>query len=158
MAIVIRDAGPGDVGTLLRLVRELAAFEERPDAVRASEADLIRDGFGAERRFEACLAEIDGRVAGFALFFPNYSTWEGRPGLFLEDIFVSAWARRHGVGRALLRHLAAIAIARGWARLDLNVLTWNPARGFYEALGIGELEGWVPYRIDGAALKRLARG
>ncbi|HZS84781.1 MAG TPA: GNAT family N-acetyltransferase [Stellaceae bacterium] len=154
--IEIREAVPSDAGALLGLIKDLAAYERQPDAVAATEADLLRDGFGTERRFEAVLAAVDGRAAGFALFFPNYSTWEGRAGLYLEDLFVAEWARRYGVGRRLIACLAAIAVRRGWTRLDLSVLDWNPARGFYERLGFAYRQEWLPYRLDRAALRRLA--
>jgi GNAT superfamily N-acetyltransferase len=156
--IQIRDARPEDAGTLLRLVKELAAFERAPDAVVATEADYVRDGFGPERRFEAVLAHVDERPAGYALFFPNWSTWEGRAGLYLEDIYVCEWARRFGVGRRLMRHLAGIAVARGWARFDFQVLSWNPARQFYQRLGFGLRDEWLPYRLDGEALAKFAAG
>ena len=121
-SITLRVAVAEDVGILLDLVRELAIYEKMPDAVVATEADLLRHGFGPERRFEALLALVDGRPAGFALFYPNFSTWQGRPGLFLEDLFVAEWARKHGVGRRLMARLAAIALERDWARFDLSVL------------------------------------
>jgi GNAT superfamily N-acetyltransferase len=159
MQIAVRAAIPQDVGTILHFVRELATFEREPDAVAATEADLLRDGFGPQPRFEARIAELDGEPAGFALFFHNYSTWEGRAGLFLEDIYVTESARRHGVGRRLVEDLAALAVERGCARFDLSVLQWNPARRFYETLGFRHLEEWLPYRLDGAALKAfVARG
>jgi GNAT superfamily N-acetyltransferase len=158
MSIIhIRAATPEDVGTLLAFVRALAAFEQMPDAVGASEADLLRDGFGPAPRFEARLALLDGKPCGFSVFFTSYSTWEGRPGLFLEDLFVEDWARGHGVGRRLVADLAAIALARGYRRLDLSVLDWNPARAFYERLGIRHEEGWLPYRASAAALAALAQ-
>jgi len=155
-AITLRTATAEDVGILLDLVRQLALYEKQPEAVIATEADLRRHGFGPERRFEALLALVDGKPAGFALFFPNFSTWEGRPGLFLEDLFVAEWARKHGVGRRLMARLAAIALERGWARFDLSVLNWNPARRFYHRIGMRHLEEWLPYRVDGAALRALA--
>jgi GNAT superfamily N-acetyltransferase len=155
--LAIRAATAEDVGTILGFVRALAEFERRPDAVRASEADLLRDGFGANPRFEARLALVDGTPCGFSLFFTTYSTWEGRPGLYLEDIFVADWARRRGAGRALLADLARLALERDYRRLDLSVLDWNPARGFYERLGIRENAGWLPYRVSGPALAALAR-
>jgi ribosomal protein S18 acetylase RimI-like enzyme len=154
---LIRAATREDVGLLLDFVRELARFERAPDAVVASEADLLRDGFGPTPRFESRLAFLDDKPAGFTLFFTTYSTWEGRPGLYLEDIFVSEWARRSGLGRRLVADLGALAVARGYRRLDLSVLDWNPARAFYERLGIGHHAGWLPYRADGAALAALAR-
>jgi GNAT superfamily N-acetyltransferase len=156
MTIEIRPATAEDAGTLLALVKALAVYEKKPDAVKATEADLLRDGFGPTPRFEALLAFVDGAPAGFALYFADYSTWEGRPGLFLEDLFVAETARRRGVGRALLVELARIVVARGWGRLNLNVLTWNPARDFYHAIGFAHMAEWAPYRIDGAALRRLA--
>jgi len=155
--IVLRFATVEDAGILLALVRELAIYEQVPDAVQATEDDFRRHGFGAERRFEALLAFVDGRPAGFALFFPNFSTWLGRPGLYLEDIFVAEWARKSGVGRRLMTRIAAIAVERGWGRLDFWVLHWNPARDFYHRLGVSHMEEWLPYRADGAALAALAR-
>ena len=155
--ITLRFATAEDAGVLLALVRELAIFENAPDAVLATEADLRRHGFGPEPRFEALLAFVDGRAAGFALFFPNFSTWLGKPGLFLEDIFVSEWARKLGVGRRLMARLAAIAVERGWGRFDFSVLHWNPARGFYHRLGVRHMEEWLPYRAEGDVLAALAR-
>lgn len=155
-AITVRAARREDVGTLLGFVRDLAAFEREPDAVNASEADLLRDGFGPVPRFEARLALIDAKPCGFSLFFTTYSTWEGRPGLYLEDLYVADWARRRGVGRRLLADLAALALARDYRRLDLSVLDWNPARGFYERIGIHQNAGWLPYRLRGEALAMLA--
>jgi len=155
--ISLRFATADDVGTLLELVRALALYEKAPEAVVATEADFLRHGFGPERRFEALLAFVGGRPAGFALFFPNFSTWLGRPGLYLEDIFVLEWARKLGVGRRLMARLAAIAVERGGGRLDFWVLHWNPARDFYHRLGIRHMQEWLPYRAEGAALEALAR-
>jgi GNAT superfamily N-acetyltransferase len=156
-AVTVRAAGPEDVGTILDFVRALARFERMPNAVSASEADLLRDGFGPEPRFEARIALIDDKPCGFTLFFTSYSTWEGRPGLYLEDIYVVEAARRSGVGRALLADLAKIALERDYRRLDLSVLDWNPARGFYERIGIRHNSGWLPYRISGEMLADLAK-
>jgi GNAT superfamily N-acetyltransferase len=155
--IEIRAATPADVPTILRFVRELAAFERQPDAVKASEADLLRDGFGEARRFEARIGLVDGAAQGFTLFFPTYSTWEGRTGIWLEDLYVAPAARGTGLGRALIADLAAIAVARGCRRLDLSVLDWNPARGFYERLGVERLQSWLQYRVTGDALATLAQ-
>jgi GNAT superfamily N-acetyltransferase len=154
--IRVRFATLEDVGLLLQFVRELAAFEKKPDAVVASEDDLRRYGFGPERRFEALLAFVGGKPAGFALFFPDFSTWRGRPGLYLEDIFVHEWARRLGVGRRLMARLAAIAVERDWPALRFMVLDWNPARGFYHRLGAGHRAEWLPYAATGDALRHLA--
>jgi GNAT superfamily N-acetyltransferase len=155
-AIALRFATAEDAGLLLQLIRELATYERAPDAVIASEDDLRRHGFGPERRFEALLASIDDKPAGFALFYPDFSTWFGRPGLFLEDLFVREWARGRGVGRRLMARLAAIAIERGWPALHFNVLDWNPARGFYQRLGIEARSAWVPYGATDGVLHRLA--
>ena len=158
MTIEIRSATEEDAGTLLSLIKDLAIYEKKPvSVVEATEEDLKRDGFGLNRRFEARLAFIDNKAVGFTLFFPDYSTWEGRAGLFLEDIFVAESARRRGVGRALMADLAATALARGWRRINFRVLTWNPAREFYHALGFAHIDEWLPYRIDGDGLRKLAR-
>ena len=154
--ITVRSATAADVGTILRFVKGLAAFEHEPDAVKATEADLLRDGFGPQPKFEVLIAEAEQEPVGFALFFPTYSTWEGRPGVHLEDIFVVEQMRGQGVGQALVTRLAAIAVERDCARLELSVLHWNPARKFYHALGLRHTEEWLPYRISGAALKALA--
>jgi GNAT superfamily N-acetyltransferase len=156
-AVSVRAAGPEDVGTILDFVRALARFERMPDAVSASAADLLRDGFGPTPRFEARIALIDNKPCGFTLFFTSYSTWEGRPGLYLEDIYVVEAARRRGVGRALIADLAKIALERDYRRLDLSVLDWNPARSFYERIGIRHNSGWLPYRIRGETLAELAK-
>jgi GNAT superfamily N-acetyltransferase len=154
--IAIRFATADDAGLLLRLIRELAAFEKSPDAVVATEADLIRHGFGPNRQFEAILAFLDGEPAGCALFHTRFSTWLGRPGLYLEDLDVTEQARGRGVGRRLMTRLAAIAVERGWGRIDFHVLDWNPAREFYHRLGMEHLGEWLRYGADEAALKRLA--
>ena len=158
--VSVRFATRADVPLILDFIEQLAAFEREPDAVRTTEADLLRDGFGDSPRFEALIAEVAGESGsvpvGFALFFPTYSTWEGRPSLYLEDLFVLESARRHGVGHALLAKLAAIAVERGWQRLDLQVLDWNPARKFYARLGLDHLREWLPYRVAGSALHALA--
>ena len=154
--IVIRAAEPRDVGTLLQLIRELAEFEKLAHEVRASEADLLREGFGASPRYEALLAEEDGRALGFALYFHNFSTFEGRSGLHLEDVFVRDEARGRGIGRKLMARLAAIAAERNCARLDLSVLHWNPARRFYDRLGMKQMAEWLPYRLAGPGLAQPA--
>jgi GNAT superfamily N-acetyltransferase len=154
--IALRCATAEDVGLLLQLIRELAAYERAPDAVVASEENLRLHGFGPEPRFEALLAFIDDQPAGFALFYPDFSTWLGRPGLFLEDLYVRDWARGRGVGRLLMARLAAIAVERDWPSLHFNVLDWNPARGFYARLGIEARSEWRPYAMTGDVLRRLA--
>jgi GNAT superfamily N-acetyltransferase len=155
-AITLRFATADDVGLLLQLIRELAAYERAPDAVAASAEDLRCYGFGPEPRFEALIASVDDKPAGFALFYSDFSTWHGRPGIFLEDLYVREWARRLGVGRQLMARLAAIAIERDWPALHFNVLDWNPARGFYRRLGIEPRTEWLPYAATGEALRHLA--
>ena len=155
-AITVRFATADDVPLLLRLIRALAAFEKAPDAVVATEADLRRHGFGPERQFEAILAFLDDEPAGVALFHSRFSTWLGRPGMYLEDLFVTEKARGLGVGRRLMTRLAAIAAERGWGRIDFHVLDWNPAREFYQRLGMHHHGEWLRYGGDEAALKPLA--
>jgi GNAT superfamily N-acetyltransferase len=154
----IRLATPDDAELILELVRELAAFERAPDAVKASADDLRRGMAGQHPSFECLIAEVDGDPAGMAVFFPTYSTWEGRPGLQLHDLYVRERARGAGAGRRLLAELARVALARGCARVDLHVLGWNPARAFYERGGLRHLDGWLPYRAEAEALARLAAG
>lgn len=159
----LRWAVPADAGEIVAMIRELAVFEREPaSSVEIDEADILRDAFGTPRRCEVVLAEMavgDGaawRVAGFALFFHNYSTWTGRAGLYLEDIFLRDFARGSGCGRTLMAGLAKIALARGCPRFDLWVLHWNPARTFYEKLGFVDMADWRPYRLSGAKLGQLA--
>ncbi|WP_375391959.1 GNAT family N-acetyltransferase [uncultured Sphingomonas sp.] len=141
---------------MLRFVRELAAFEHEPHAVQASEADLHDALFGDGRAAEAIIAEA-GEPVGFALFFHNFSTWTGRRGLYLEDLYVTPAARGQGVGAALLRHLAGVALDRGCARFEWAVLDWNvDALRFYRGLGAIGLDEWTVQRVTGEALARLA--
>jgi GNAT superfamily N-acetyltransferase len=155
----LRRATAADVPEILALVKDLAVYEREPHAVVASEADYLRDGFGPSPRFFVELASWDGAVVGFALWYFNWSTWRGRPGLHLEDLFVRPAARGRGIGKALLTHLARRALAEGCARFQWQVLDWNtPAIGFYEGLGALALRAWVPMRVEGEALERLARG
>jgi GNAT superfamily N-acetyltransferase len=156
MPITIRFAAADDCALLLRLIRELAVFERAPNAVVASEEDLRRHGFGADPQFEAILAFLDGEPAGVALFHARFSTWLGRPCLYLEDLYVTEAARGQGVGRRLMARLARIAVERQWGRIDFNVLEWNPARRFYERLGLGHVGEWLRYGGDEVSLRRLA--
>lgn len=154
---MIRSAIPADVPAILRFVRELAAFEREPDAVEATEAMLAEALFGASPAAEAVIAEGPAGPVGFALFFHNFSTWKGRRGLYLEDLYVTPDARGTGVGAALLRHLAGLAIDRGCARFEWSVLDWNEgAIRFYRTLGAVGLEDWTVQRVDGDALRQLA--
>ena len=154
--MTIRPARAEDCALLLALVRELAEYEKQPEEVVATEADLRRDGFGPRPRFEAVIAEWDGQPAGFALWFYNYSTWTGRQGLYLEDLFVRPGHRGRGIGKALLVHLARVAMEQGCARYQWQVLDWNtPSIRFYEALGARSLPEWITMRVEGAALATL---
>ena len=154
---VIRPATPADVPTILRFVRELAAFEREPDAVEATEPMLADALFGDRPPAEAVIAETADGPLGFALFFHNFSTWTGRRGVYLEDLYVTPAARGQGVGAALLRHLAGIALDRGCARFEWSVLDWNtPAIDFYGGLGAVGMDGWTVHRLAGAPLAALA--
>jgi GNAT superfamily N-acetyltransferase len=155
-ALTIRAAHRDDVPTIHRLLRALAAYENLLHHAKATEADLRRDGFGARPYFEVLLVELDGDAVGLALFYPVYSTFEGRPGLYLEDLYVTERARGLGVGRRLMARLAALALERGCSRLALGVLHWNSARDFYHHLGFAHTADWLPYRLDGEALTSLA--
>ena len=156
---MIRPANPNDISTIRAMVVELAVYEREPDAVKASEADLHKALFGERPIAEAVIAEHDGAAVGVAVFFTNFSTWVGRGGLYLEDLFVRPAARGLGIGKALLVHLAGIAVARDYARFQWQVLDWNePAIGFYKALGAGAQDEWVTMRVEGAALAALAAG
>jgi GNAT superfamily N-acetyltransferase len=156
--LVIRAAQPDDVGTILKLIRALAEYEHEPKAALATEQDLLRDGFGAEPKFRCVIAEWDGAPVGFALYFYNYSTWKGRPGIYLEDLFVWPEYRGKGIGKALLLHLARTAVVENCGRYEWQVLDWNtPAIEFYEGLGAKRMKEWLPMRVEGKALLELAR-
>ncbi len=162
MTIAIRPATPADLPLILAFVRELAAYERALDAVVATEEALGRhlfgDGVGRGPVAECLLGEVDGEAQGFALFFHNFSTWRGAPGLYLEDLFVRPSARRRGLGRALLSALARVALARGCHRFEWSVLDWNaPAIDFYRALGAVAQSEWTTFRVTGDALHALAR-
>ena len=153
----IRPATPADIPLILDLIRALATYEREPDAVKTTEADLLRDGFGPEPKFRVDIAEWSGEPAGFALYFWNYSTWQGKPGLYLEDLFVRPRFRGKGIGKALLVHLARVAVKNNCGRLVWQVLDWNtPAIEFYESLGAQTMKEWLTMRVTGEALVRLA--
>jgi len=157
MMLTLRDATPADIPDILALIRELALYERDPAAAVATPALLHDALFGAERVAWAVMAEVDGVTGGFALWFHNFSTWTGRRGLYLEDLFVRPEFRGRGIGLALLRHLARIAIARRCTRMEWSVLTWNvDAIGFYERIGARPMDEWKIYRMTGAAIRSLA--
>ncbi|HEV8025637.1 MAG TPA: GNAT family N-acetyltransferase [Candidatus Nanopelagicales bacterium] len=157
---MIREANPHDVAAIQEMIVELAVYEKEPDAVLATPEDLHRHLFGSDPALFAHVAEDeDGTVVGFALWFLNYSTWLGKHGIYLEDLYVKADHRGGGYGKALLAHLASICLERGYGRLEWWVLDWNtPARGFYESIGAQGLTEWIPYRVTGEALTDLASG
>lgn len=157
MSVSIRRAAPADVPEILRLIVALALYEREPDAVKATEESLGDALFGENPDVFVHLAEKDGAIVGVALWFLTYSTWTGRPSLYLEDLFVAESARGTGAGRALFQALAREATALGCARMDWAVLDWNEdARGFYSRLGAHHSTGWQPWRLEGEALAALA--
>lgn len=157
--LTLRSARPEDAGLLLDFIRDLAEYEREPSAVVATEDDLLRDGFGERPLFHVRIAEWDGAPAGFAFYFFTYSTWRGRPCLYLEDLFVRPAFRRKGIGLALLRDLAGQAVEKRCDRFVWQVLDWNaPAIAFYESLGAKALREWVTMRVEGPAIAALARG
>ncbi len=152
----IRPATAADIPLMHTLVRALAEYEREPHSVEITEEQLLRDGFGPNPYYECLIAEEDGKAAGFALYFPIYSTWQG-PSLHLEDLFVLPEFRGKGIGKALLNHVAAAAVKRGCARLQWDVLEWNhPAIHFYQSIGATMLPDWRRMRMTGDAIKTLA--
>lgn len=155
-SVTLRPAAPGDEAEIHRLVRELAAYEREPSAVRLEVADLGPVLFGAPPLASALVADVDGHLVAFALWYRTFSTWTGRAGMHLEDLFVEEPWRRRGLGRALFARLAAICREEGFARLEWNVLQWNdPALSFYRALGAVRLSEWETWRLDGDTLGRI---
>ncbi len=159
--LLLRSAVPADVPQILGFIRELAEYEREPDAVHATETDLLRDGFGPVKRFDCLIAEYTEAGAttavGFALYFYNYSTWRGHVGIHVEDLYVRPTHRGKGIGKALLTRVAAIAAAEGCTRLQWDVLEWNtPAIGFYQQMGAQMLMDWRTMRVTGEALPALA--
>ncbi len=166
-SVRVRPATPADVPVILRFIRELAEYEREPQAVVATEELLWQHLFGsglaparpAGPTAECLIGEINGTPQGLAVFFHNFSTWKGRPGVYLEDLYVSPDSRGAGLGKALLSAVAAVAQARGCPRLDWAVLDWNaPAIEFYKALGAKPMNEWTIYRVQGAGIERLAGG
>lgn len=156
-AVVVRPASVDDVPLILRFIRELAAYERAEQEVVATEASLRASLFGEDARAHALVCRVAGADAGFAVYFFNYSTWQGRPGLYLEDLYLSPAYRKIGAGRKMLQHLARIAVARGCGRFEWSVLDWNePAISFYQSIGAIPMDEWVRYRLAGEALTKFA--
>ena len=156
MTLSIRPATRADLPLIAALIRDLADYERLAHEVRFDESVLGEKLFGARPYAEVVIGEVAGEAQGFALFFHNFSTFEGKPGIYLEDLFVRPQARGSGLGKALLAHLAALAVERDCARLEWSVLDWNePSIGFYKALGARFMDEWTGMRVDGEALARL---
>ncbi|HXF19100.1 MAG TPA: GNAT family N-acetyltransferase [Streptosporangiaceae bacterium] len=154
---MIRPARPADVPVIYQLIRDLAGYEKALPEVTGTEQDLRHALLADSPAVFAHVAEHDGEVVGFALWFLNFSTWAGQHGIYLEDLYVRPDMRRFGLGRALLAELARICVERGYARLEWWVLDWNqPARAFYAALGAAEMDEWTVHRLAGPALRALA--
>lgn len=155
--IDIRPAAIGDVPLILRFIRELAIYEKAEPEVLATEEHLRRTLFGDQPYAHALICRVDGVDAGFAVYFFNYSTWQGRPGLYLEDLYLTPAHRHAGAGKALLQYLARIAVANDCGRFEWSVLDWNePAIRFYRSIGAVAMDEWVRYRLTGRALADFA--
>lgn len=155
--MVIREAVPADLPLIAGFIRALAEYEKLAHEVRFDEASLARHLFGPRPMAEVIIGEMGGTPQGFALFFHNFSTFEGKPGIYLEDLFVTPEARGGGLGKALLVHLARLAIERDCARVEWWVLDWNePSIGFYRKLGARSMDDWTVMRLDGEALELFA--
>jgi GNAT superfamily N-acetyltransferase len=157
--VSIREARPDDASLIVQFIKDLADYEREPHAAIVTEKDILRDGFSAEdRKFWVLIAEWNAEPVGFAFYFFNYSTWLGRPGLYLEDLFVRPSARGKGIGKALLARLAQIAIEKNCYGMRWQVLDWNqPAIDFYDSLGGHTMKEWLTVRLMGEPLKKLAQ-
>ena len=153
---IFRFATPGDASEIVRLIKELAEYEKDPDAATATTEELEKQMASEKPPFECILTEIGGKAVGFALFFRNYSTWQGKPGMYLEDLFVQPDQRGSGIGKNLLKKLGEICRERGYGRMEWQVLNWNkPAIDFYDSLGAKPLGDWTKYRLSGDDLQKL---
>lgn len=156
-SITIRQGTAQDIPQIFQFIRELAIFEKALDEVTTDEAMLQDALFGDRARAYPVICELGGEPAGFAIYFYNFSTWLGKYGLFLEDLYISPEFRGHGLGKAMLQHLAKIAVAEGCGRFEWNVLDWNePAIKFYETFGAVAMSEWLGYRLSGSALEHFA--
>ena len=154
--MIIRPAKIQEVGEVLQLIQDLAMYEKAPEQVEASKEDLLNTIFASDPRVFCDLVEVDGQIAGMAIWFLNYSTWQARHGIYLEDLFIKPEYRGRGYGKALLKHLAKICDEKGYGRLQWWVLDWNsPAIEFYKSLGAEAMDEWTVYRTSGKALKDL---
>jgi GNAT superfamily N-acetyltransferase len=159
MSLIIRRARPDETGLVLSFIRELAGYEKLLHEVEATETMIGEALFGANPQLFCEVAEWNGEPAGFAVWFINFSTFSGRSGIYLEDLFVRPAQRGHGIGKALLAHLARQCVANGWSRLQWSVLDWNtPSIEFYKSLGAELMDEWTVCRVGGAALTALAEG
>ncbi len=155
--VAIREARADDAALILRFIRELAIYEKAESSVQTDEAGVRESLFGVNATARALICEANGEAIGYAVYFYNYSTWLGRNGIYLEDLYVSPSNRGSGAGKALLQHIARIAVAEGCGRFEWSVLDWNtPAIDFYEAVGAKPQSEWTVYRLDGEALKAFA--
>ena len=159
MTFEIRDATPDDAATILGFITDLAIFEKAEDQVEATVESLTTSLFGADAVTGAVILEADGVAAGFAIWFQNYSTWQARNGLYLEDLYIGPDHRGSGAGRLLLRHLARIAVSKGCGRFEWSALDWNaPAIRLYDAIGAEPQTEWIRYRMSGDRLREFAEG
>ncbi len=154
----IRSAKKEDVPTILKLIKELAEYEKEPHAVKTNHEDLLRDGFSETPLFQCLIGEVNREAVGFALYFFTWSTWEGRPTLYLEDLYVRESKRGTGLGFSMFKKLAEIAVEKNCSRFEWAVLDWNQsARDFYHKLGAFHKNDWLPYRLEGSSLLNLAK-
>ena len=157
--LVLRPATEADAGLILRFIIELAVYEKEPDAVVTDQDGIAASLFGQGATARALIAELDAEPVGYAVWFASYSTWLGRNGLYLEDLYVTPEMRGRGVGKAILRQLAALAVAQGCGRMEWSVLDWNaPAIAFYESVGARPQSEWTVFRLTGDALSTFAAG
>ncbi len=156
--MIIRKAKPEDAPEILKLIKELALFEKEPEAVKTTVDDILRDGFGQNPFFQCLVVEMEGKVEAMALYFFCWSTWTGRPSLFLEDLMVRENKRGSGIGLSLLKELAKVAVENNCARFEWEVLDWNQgARDFYHKIGARWMDGWLVYRLDGEELLQFSK-